>query len=86
MQAMSYGATARSSLEALLLPAPISESHGPNAEPNEIWMSVFGGIFVCVAVAIMMMLTQAKVDREGERGRARRKERAHDRFRVKTNF
>ena len=74
---------ARFSLETLSLPAPISELCDPNAEPNEIWVSVFGGsvaIFVCMAAAIMTMLTQAKVDREGKEGNGEsKKERTHTR-------
>ena len=34
---------------ALALPPPISDSPGSDAEPNEIWMSVFGG-FVAISI------------------------------------
>ena len=54
---------------------------------NEIWMSVFGGfvlfLYVCMAAAIRMASTQGEGRQrrgKGERGRARRNERAHDRF------
>jgi len=72
----------------LSVQASISELCGLNAELNEIWTSVFGGfvaIFVCGGCDNNDVDTREGRRRrgKGERGRSRRNERTHDRFRVK---